>query len=77
MKPPAGRPRIHPTQSQARAVANARARESAKSRGLVQRSVWLSQESWAALRVLRSDEEQFYGETLSRLIAGAAASTAD
>lgn len=68
---PPGRPRIHATPTDARATANAKARETAKSRGLVQRSLWLSQESWEVLRQLRLDGEKSYSETLNRIIGEA------
>ena len=67
---PAGRPRLHAGNLEARRAANARAAQHARARGIVQRSVALPAACWSLLRAARADGETSDAQTLARIIGG-------
>jgi len=76
-----GRPAKHPDLAIARRLANQRAQERARSRGLVQRSLTLPVDCWELIRAARVPGETSDAQTVARLLltlgAGADRSSAD
>lgn len=71
-----GRPRIHASQSQARAAANKRRHAAMIEAGMSQRTVWLTRSEWQVLRRLRRPGEVSDAAVLARLIHEAASQLA-
>jgi hypothetical protein len=65
---PRGRPAKHPDQTMARRLANQRAADRARQRGLVQRSLTLPAECWERIRAARAPTETSDAQTVARLL---------
>jgi hypothetical protein len=63
-----GRPAKHPDPSAARRLANQRAAERARARGLIQRSLTLPAECWDRIRAARAPSETSDAQTVARLL---------
>jgi hypothetical protein len=68
---PRGRPAKYPSQVEARRVANHRAAERAREKGLVQRSLTLPIDCWALIRAARGPSETSDSQTVARLLRAA------
>ncbi|MFZ4689586.1 MAG: hypothetical protein ACOYLS_10140 [Polymorphobacter sp.] len=65
---PRGRPAKHPDQTVARRLANQRAADRARERGMVQRSLTLPAECWERIRAARAPTETSDAQTVVRLL---------
>lgn len=63
-----GRPAKHPDLAVARRLANQRAADRARERGLVQRSLTLPAECWERIRAARAPTETSDAQTVARLL---------
>jgi hypothetical protein len=63
-----GRPAKHPDPGAARRLANQRAADRARARGLVQRSLTLPAECWDRIRAARAPSETSDAQTVARLL---------
>ena len=63
-----GRLAKHPDQAVARRLANQRAADRARERGLVQRSLTLPAECWERIRAARAPSETSDAQTVARLL---------
>ena len=70
-----GRLAKHPDQAVARRLANQRAADRARERGLVQRSLTLPAECWERIRAARAPSETSDAQTVARLLLALESST--
>lgn len=63
-----GRPAKHPDAGTARRLANQRAGERARERGMIQRSLTLPAECWERIRAARAPTETLDAQTVARLL---------
>ena len=65
---PRGRPTKYSDAAEARRIANQRAAERARNKGLVQRSLTLPAECWGRIRAARGPSETSDSQTVARLL---------